>query len=105
MPDVLGISQDALCPDASCERAQNETGTAEPCEHQLDLLVVSALCLKFTLLILLSFLKSNLKYLSTKSYFDSPFVVRCCQVTHKWEENDTSVTRATLIHIFLHKKL
>ncbi|XP_053195480.1 transcription factor TFIIIB component B'' homolog [Scomber japonicus] len=39
MPDVLGISQDALCPDASCERAQNETGTAEPCEHQLDLLV------------------------------------------------------------------
>ncbi|KAM9338709.1 uncharacterized protein ABDE67_018246 [Symphorus nematophorus] len=39
MPDVLGISQDALCPDASCELAQNETGTAEPCEHQLDLLV------------------------------------------------------------------
>ncbi|XP_029300318.1 LOW QUALITY PROTEIN: transcription factor TFIIIB component B'' homolog [Cottoperca gobio] len=39
MPDVLGISQDALCPEASCERAQNETGTAEPCEHQLDLLV------------------------------------------------------------------
>ncbi|XP_026153217.1 transcription factor TFIIIB component B'' homolog isoform X2 [Mastacembelus armatus] len=39
MPDVLGISQDALCPDASCEEAQNETGTAEPCEHQLDLLV------------------------------------------------------------------
>ncbi|KAM9841639.1 uncharacterized protein ACBR49_015071 [Aulostomus maculatus] len=39
MPDVLGISQDALCPDASCEQAQNETGTADPCEHQLDLLV------------------------------------------------------------------
>ncbi|GLD51698.1 transcription factor TFIIIB component B'' homolog [Lates japonicus] len=39
MPDVLGISQDALCPDSSCEQAQNETGTAEPCEHQLDLLV------------------------------------------------------------------
>ncbi|XP_035523717.1 transcription factor TFIIIB component B'' homolog isoform X2 [Morone saxatilis] len=39
MPDVLGISQDALCPDASCELAQNETGTAESCEHQLDLLV------------------------------------------------------------------
>ncbi|KAM3600079.1 uncharacterized protein V6R79_017057 [Siganus canaliculatus] len=39
MPDVLGISQDSLCPDASCERAQNETGIAEPCEHQLDLLV------------------------------------------------------------------
>ncbi|XP_056288696.1 nascent polypeptide-associated complex subunit alpha, muscle-specific form-like isoform X2 [Pseudoliparis swirei] len=29
IPDVLGISQDALLPDA----------TAEPCEHQLDLLV------------------------------------------------------------------
>lgn len=41
MPDVLGISQDALCPDATCELAQNETGLAEPCEHQLDLLVVS----------------------------------------------------------------
>ncbi|XP_029372171.1 transcription factor TFIIIB component B'' homolog isoform X2 [Echeneis naucrates] len=39
MPDVLGISQDALCPDASCEQALNERGTAEPCEHQLDLLV------------------------------------------------------------------
>ncbi|XP_074547081.1 uncharacterized protein LOC141805789 [Halichoeres trimaculatus] len=34
MPDVLGISQDALCPDASCEQAHNET-----CDHQLDLLV------------------------------------------------------------------
>ncbi|XP_061586227.1 transcription factor TFIIIB component B'' homolog [Cololabis saira] len=39
MPDVLGISQDALCPDSSCHQAQHETGTAEPCEHQLDLLV------------------------------------------------------------------
>ncbi|XP_042364774.1 transcription factor TFIIIB component B'' homolog [Plectropomus leopardus] len=39
MSDVLSISQDALCPDASCEQAQNETGTAEPFEHQLDLLV------------------------------------------------------------------
>ncbi|XP_008274380.1 transcription factor TFIIIB component B'' homolog isoform X3 [Stegastes partitus] len=39
MPDVLGISQDALCPDSSCEQAQHEAGTAEPCEHQLDLLV------------------------------------------------------------------
>ncbi|KAM6901339.1 uncharacterized protein PEZ65_019473 isoform 2-T2 [Lycodopsis pacificus] len=39
IPDVFGISQDALCPDASCERAQNETGTDEPCDHQLDLLV------------------------------------------------------------------
>ncbi|XP_045922961.1 transcription factor TFIIIB component B'' homolog isoform X2 [Micropterus dolomieu] len=36
IPDVLGISQDALCPDASFELAQNDT---EPCEHQLDLLV------------------------------------------------------------------
>ncbi|KAG7238648.1 hypothetical protein INR49_030722 [Caranx melampygus] len=39
MPDVLGISQDSLCPDASCDRVQNDTGTPEPCEHQLDLLV------------------------------------------------------------------
>ncbi|XP_075938415.1 uncharacterized protein LOC142938781 isoform X2 [Anarhichas minor] len=39
IPDVFGISQDALCRDASCERAQNETGTDEPCDHQLDLLV------------------------------------------------------------------
>ncbi|KAK9532323.1 hypothetical protein VZT92_009711 [Zoarces viviparus] len=39
IPDVFGISQDALCPDASCERAQNEAGTDEPCDHQLDLLV------------------------------------------------------------------
>lgn len=46
MPDVLGISQDALCPDVTCKLAQNETGLAEPCEHQLDLLVVSVLCLK-----------------------------------------------------------
>ncbi|XP_070780752.1 transcription factor TFIIIB component B'' homolog [Enoplosus armatus] len=37
IPDVLGISQDALCPDTSFELAQNDT--AEPCEHQLDLLV------------------------------------------------------------------
>ncbi|XP_037548495.1 transcription factor TFIIIB component B'' homolog [Nematolebias whitei] len=39
MPDVLGISQDALFPDSSCQKAQDDTGTAEPCEHQLDLLV------------------------------------------------------------------
>ncbi|XP_016894410.1 transcription factor TFIIIB component B'' homolog isoform X5 [Cynoglossus semilaevis] len=39
MPDVLGISQDALCHDVSWDKAQNQTGTAEPCEHQLDLLV------------------------------------------------------------------
>lgn len=41
MPDVLGMTPDALCPDATCELAHNETGLAEPCEHQLDLLVVS----------------------------------------------------------------
>lgn len=46
MPDVLGISQDALCPDSACEQAQHETGSAEPCEHQLDLLIVSDLCLR-----------------------------------------------------------
>ncbi|KAM3874160.1 uncharacterized protein ACN63O_001105 [Diretmus argenteus] len=39
VPDVLGITQDALFPDASCEQAQDETGTVESCEHQLDLLV------------------------------------------------------------------
>nr|XP_043868060.1 transcription factor TFIIIB component B'' homolog isoform X3 [Solea senegalensis] len=39
IPDVLGISQDALCPGVSWEQAQNETDTPEPCEHQLDLLV------------------------------------------------------------------
>ncbi|XP_041754878.2 transcription factor TFIIIB component B'' homolog isoform X2 [Coregonus clupeaformis] len=39
VPDVLGISHDAFCPDSSCERAQGgEMGTV-PCEHQLDLLV------------------------------------------------------------------
>lgn len=41
MPDVLDITQDALSPDATCELAHNETGLAEPLEHQLDLLVVS----------------------------------------------------------------
>ncbi|XP_035996610.1 transcription factor TFIIIB component B'' homolog [Fundulus heteroclitus] len=39
MPEMLGISQDALCPDSSCHQAQHETGTAEACDHQLDLLV------------------------------------------------------------------
>ncbi|KAM8828031.1 uncharacterized protein AB9W97_004197 isoform 2-T2 [Spinachia spinachia] len=39
IPDVLGISQDALCPEVSCERAQHEADTAEPSDHQLDLLV------------------------------------------------------------------
>ncbi|KAI4882882.1 hypothetical protein NFI96_013099 [Prochilodus magdalenae] len=35
VPDVLGISQNAVCPESSCERS------TVPCEHQLDLLVVS----------------------------------------------------------------
>ncbi|KAM4720497.1 uncharacterized protein FYW61_015879 isoform 2-T2 [Anableps anableps] len=39
MPDMLGISQDALCPESSCRQTQYETGTAEACDHQLDLLV------------------------------------------------------------------
>ncbi|KAM4532798.1 uncharacterized protein V3H82_026525 [Fundulus diaphanus] len=39
MPEMLGISQDALCPDSSCHQAQHETDTAEACDHQLDLLV------------------------------------------------------------------
>ncbi|XP_047228749.1 transcription factor TFIIIB component B'' homolog isoform X2 [Girardinichthys multiradiatus] len=39
MPDMLGISQDALCPDSPSHQAQYETGTAEACDHQLDLLV------------------------------------------------------------------
>ncbi|RVE66054.1 hypothetical protein OJAV_G00122770 [Oryzias javanicus] len=39
MPDVLGISQDALCPDSTCQQAHHDTGTSDPCEHQLDLLV------------------------------------------------------------------
>lgn len=49
MPDVLGISQDALCPDSSYENIQHETGTTELCEHQLDLLVVSGKRLKYSL--------------------------------------------------------
>ncbi|XP_038160870.1 transcription factor TFIIIB component B'' homolog isoform X2 [Cyprinodon tularosa] len=39
MPDMLSISQDALCPDSSFHQAQHETGSAEACHHQLDLLV------------------------------------------------------------------
>lgn len=39
MPDVLGISQDALCSDV--KTAESETCSAAPHEHQLDLLVVS----------------------------------------------------------------
>nr|XP_023866486.1 transcription factor TFIIIB component B'' homolog [Salvelinus alpinus] len=40
LPDILALSQDAFCPDLSCDQAQGEMGTV-PCEHQLDLLVVS----------------------------------------------------------------
>lgn len=40
VPDVLGISQNAVCPESSCERALATVGSV-PCEHQLDLLVVS----------------------------------------------------------------
>ncbi|CAL9682266.1 unnamed protein product [Knipowitschia caucasica] len=36
MPDVLGMSTNALFPD---ELEPNESGSLEPCEHQLDLLV------------------------------------------------------------------
>ncbi|XP_029548028.1 platelet binding protein GspB isoform X2 [Salmo trutta] len=36
--DVLALSQDAFCPDLSCDQAQGEMGRV-PCEHQLDLLV------------------------------------------------------------------
>ncbi|KAL6096590.1 bdp1 [Pungitius sinensis] len=39
IPDVLGISQDALCPEVSCEGAEHEADTAKPTDHQLDLLV------------------------------------------------------------------
>ncbi|XP_068609239.1 transcription factor TFIIIB component B'' homolog [Brachionichthys hirsutus] len=39
MPDVSGVSHDALCPEGSCTLAQNETGAAEPCEHRTELLV------------------------------------------------------------------
>lgn len=39
MPDVFGISQDALCSDV--KTVENETCSAEPRQHQLDLLVVS----------------------------------------------------------------
>ncbi|XP_047661574.1 transcription factor TFIIIB component B'' homolog isoform X2 [Tachysurus fulvidraco] len=38
VPDVLGISQNAVCPESSCERALASMGSV-PCEHQLDLLV------------------------------------------------------------------
>ncbi|XP_053334438.1 transcription factor TFIIIB component B'' homolog [Clarias gariepinus] len=38
VPDVLGISQNAVCPESSCVRALTPMGSV-PCEHQLDLLV------------------------------------------------------------------
>ncbi|KAG9266314.1 hypothetical protein AMEX_G20843 [Astyanax mexicanus] len=38
VPDVLGISQNAVCPESSCARSLGPGGTV-PCEHQLDLLV------------------------------------------------------------------
>ncbi|KAK3555537.1 hypothetical protein QTP86_021799 [Hemibagrus guttatus] len=38
VPDVLGISQNAVCPESSCERALSTMGSV-PCEHQLNLLV------------------------------------------------------------------
>ncbi|KAF5900805.1 transcription factor TFIIIB component B'' isoform X1, partial [Clarias magur] len=38
VPDVLGISQNAVCPESSCEGALTPMGSV-PCEHQLDLLV------------------------------------------------------------------
>lgn len=40
VPDVLGISQNAVCPESSCVRALAPMGSV-PCEHQLDLPVVS----------------------------------------------------------------
>ncbi|XP_056587231.1 transcription factor TFIIIB component B'' homolog isoform X3 [Triplophysa dalaica] len=38
VPDILGTSQNALCPEFSCEQAEMPAGSV-PCEHQLDLLV------------------------------------------------------------------
>uniref|UniRef100_A0A8C1WLW8 Myb-like domain-containing protein n=1 Tax=Cyprinus carpio TaxID=7962 RepID=A0A8C1WLW8_CYPCA len=38
VPDILGTSQNALCPELSCEQAMVSAGPF-PCEHQLDLLV------------------------------------------------------------------
>ncbi|KAI5612746.1 hypothetical protein C0J50_4478 [Silurus asotus] len=38
VPDILGISQNAVCPESSCERALTPMGSV-PCEHQLNLLV------------------------------------------------------------------
>ncbi|XP_028830328.1 transcription factor TFIIIB component B'' homolog isoform X3 [Denticeps clupeoides] len=38
VPDVLGISQNAVCPDSTCKRRVGQVGTV-PCDHQLDLLV------------------------------------------------------------------
>ncbi|KAI7795636.1 transcription factor TFIIIB component B'' homolog isoform X2 [Triplophysa rosa] len=38
VPDILGTSQNALCPELSCEQAEMPAGSVL-CEHQLDLLV------------------------------------------------------------------
>ncbi|XP_065100081.1 uncharacterized protein [Paramisgurnus dabryanus] len=38
VPDILGTSQNALCPELSFEQAEMPAGSV-PCEHQLDLLV------------------------------------------------------------------
>ncbi|KAA0719840.1 Transcription factor TFIIIB component B'' -like protein [Triplophysa tibetana] len=38
VPDILGTSQNAVCPEFSCEQAEMSAGSV-PCEHQLDLLV------------------------------------------------------------------
>lgn len=40
VPDILGTSQNALCPEMSCEQAALPAGPV-PYEHQLDLLAVS----------------------------------------------------------------
>ncbi|XP_072518480.1 uncharacterized protein [Salminus brasiliensis] len=38
VPDVLGLPQNAVCPESSCARSLGPGGSV-PCEHQLDLLV------------------------------------------------------------------
>ncbi|XP_051536750.1 transcription factor TFIIIB component B'' homolog isoform X2 [Myxocyprinus asiaticus] len=38
VPDILGTSHNALCPELSCEQAVMPAGSV-PCEHQLDLLI------------------------------------------------------------------
>ncbi|KAK1788525.1 hypothetical protein P4O66_016943 [Electrophorus voltai] len=41
VPEVLGISHNGVCPESLCKNALSPTGSV-PCEHQLDLLVVSS---------------------------------------------------------------